>query len=428
MTDREAQLLSRAQKLLKAEQYDRARVLLEQIPDNPRAQQYLKQLARLDPKPTTLAEAQEDLAQADEQLLEAEQERGMVRRAWRMNTAVLVFLGTLLGSLTGAAADFGGAVDTWERFRQLRYPEICIVGSDTILGSALGMATAWEAEFEAANRIRVQINAVGSNSGVRLAANGGCANVIAMSEPMTDEQFQTLSDNGVDLVCAAEIGYDIVVFVTDINNPVSSINRPVLSGMLLGRVDNWSQLSSDFNFPVSVLVREGSGTTDLIIRNIAGFDSQGGRVFPALAEYELCDSNEECLNRTLSTNGALYWTSTSWIRTQPPQYLKVLPVLVNDDDAPINPLRQDVDLDEYPAALQRPLYMYVVRNAGTTDEKLAASQAFLNYVRGVQGQQILEENFFYNHFDQPSEVEVPFPPGFEAITAPNRQICRTPTP
>jgi ABC-type phosphate transport system substrate-binding protein len=428
MDEREKQLLTRAQKLILSEQYDRARVLLEQIPNNPTAQKYLEKLNRLDPAPDTLKEAQEDLEAARHQIEKAEAEiestqRGL-QRAVQVNYAVLVFLGTLLGSLIGAAADLGGAVDTFERFRRMRYPEICIVGSDTILGDGLGMIEAWTEEFEANNRVRVRINATGSNAGVRLAVNGGCANIIAMSEPMTPEQQTLLNDSGVELTCAAEIGYDLVVFVTDINNPVPSINRPVLSGMLMGQVEGWSQLTTDFDFPVSVLVRKGSGTTDLILRNIGNFDSQGGRVFPALADYEVCDSNEQCLDRTLSTNGALYWTSASWIRTQPPQYLKVLPMLLRDDDAPINPLVQDVDLDDYPADLQRPLYMYVVRDANTTDDKIAASRSFLDYVRGVKGQRILEANFFYNHFDQPSDVDVPLPNGFEPFNVPGRSICR----
>jgi hypothetical protein len=99
-------------------------------------------------------------------------------------------------------------------------------------------------------------------------------------------------------------------------------------------------------------------------------------------------------------------------------------MLLRDDDAPINPLVQDVDLDDYPADLQRPLYMYVVRDANTTDDKIAASRSFLDYVRGVKGQRILEANFFYNHFDQPSDVDVPLPNGFEPFNVPGRSICR----
>ncbi|MEO0564507.1 MAG: substrate-binding domain-containing protein, partial [Chloroflexota bacterium] len=339
-------------------------------------------------------------------------------------TAVLIFLATLMGSLIGAAADLGGAVDTFERFQSLRYPSICVVGSDTILGEGLGMIEAWSAGFEAENRVRLQVNATGSTAGVRLAADGGCSNVLAMSEPMSAEQQETLESNGVDLVCAAEIGYDLVVFVTDINNPVSSIDRPGLSGMLLGRVDNWGNFSTEFPFPISILVREGSGTTDLILQQIANYDSEGGREFPPLGNYVSCETNEDCLDRTLSANGSLYWTSASWIRTQPPQYLKVLPLLVDDDDAPINPLVQDVDLDEYPAALQRPLYMYVLKRDDTPDERVAMAERFLRYVRGVRGQQVLEDNFFYNHFDQPSNVDVPLPSGFMPASAPGRRICR----
>lgn len=423
----ERDVLKRARELIREEQYGRARGLLESIPDNETAQKFLERLDAVDPKPKSVDDYAEALEETRHELLEAEediqQQRGAVQRAMRVNTGILVFVGTLLGSLIGAAADFGGAVDTFDRFQTLRYPKLCIVGSDTILGEALGMADDWAADFSADHQVNLGISATGSGTGVRLAASGECAHVLAMSEPISERQEQELLDAGVELSCAAEIGYDIVVLVTDINNPIQNISTTVLSGMLLGRITNWSSLSTDFDYPVTILVREGSGTTDIVLRNIINFDSDGGTVFPPLANYEICDSNEDCLDRTLSTNGGLYWASASWIRTQPPQYLRVLPIL-EGDEAGINPLRDEVDLDRYPRGLQRPLYLYAFDQPSMNDEQRRLAREFVGYVRGVRGQQILEENFFFTHFDQPTRVRVPFPDGFDDIDAPGRTVCR----
>ncbi|MEO0562837.1 MAG: hypothetical protein AAF125_12065, partial [Chloroflexota bacterium] len=81
MSQREQEILTRAKQLIRANQYDRARVLLERIPDNPRAQQYLEQLNRIDPKPRTYEEAVEDLEHVKEELAAAEDEVTMVEKA-----------------------------------------------------------------------------------------------------------------------------------------------------------------------------------------------------------------------------------------------------------------------------------------------------------------------------------------------------------
>ncbi len=428
----ERELLQRAKEMIREKQYDRARVLLNRIPNNKAAIVYLRELDKIDPQPTTLEEAKEDLQHAREEIREAEhdlqQQQNTLERAVRVNSAVLIFFGTLLGSLIGAAADFGGAVDTFDRFRSITYPELCVVGSSTILERGQGMAAEWKDEFQAQEKrqgegVRVTNNPVGSTAGVALAADGGCAHVLAMSEPMTEAQEERLAAGGVELVCAAEIGYDIVVFVTDINNPVTVAPLNDLSGMLLGRVQNWNRLSTAYDAQVTVLARQESGTTEVVLKNVANFDSQGAREFPPLANYRFCDSNEDCLDLALSTPGSLYWVSAAWIRTQPSEYFQVVSI-VDGDDISVNPLEDAVDLDDYPRPLQRPLYMYVVQTRNTSDAQLERARDYLRYVRGVSGQQVLERYAFYNHFDQPTDVNVPFPGGFQPLGTPGRQICR----
>ncbi len=434
MDDKEK--LDRARKLILAEKYSRARQILLSMGDNPNAKKMLATLERIDPMPRTFDEMQAELTkveakvetvqaevdQAEAELEQVETLTGQVQRQFRLSTAVLVFLGSLFGSLIGAAADLGEAVNTFQEFRSIFYPELCVVGSDTILGEGLGMAEAWAASFEESHDVRVRINPTGSTAGLRLAADGGCAHVLAMSEAMDERQQASLTDGGVAVHCAAEIGYDIIVFVTDINNPVTVVTRPVLSGLLNGRTFSWGELSTDFEYPVSILVREGSGTTDVVLRQIANYDSRGATNFPPGANYVFCDSNDDCLDRTLSARGSLYWVSAAWMSTQPPQYLRVLSILQGDESS-VNPLREEVDLNRYPSSLQRPLYMYALDGENTSDEQHQLARGFLRHVRGVGGQQVLEENFFYTHFNEPTEVDVPLPSGFDPPGTPGRQIC-----
>ena len=242
--------------------------------------------------------------------------------------ALLIFFGTLLGSLLGAVADLGEATQTIERFQEIFNPPptLCVVGSDTILGEDLQLSLDWKREFEQRHNVQVDIQAIGSGNGVRRAAEGGCAHVLAMSEAMSQAQYQTLQAAGVQVQCAAPVGYDVIAFVTDINNRLATLQYRDLSRILDGRASNWSALDRRQNVPITIWARPGSGTTAHILSYFASpYSGDTVSDFPATARYAMCDSNEVCLNETLATPGSLYWVSVAWMRTKPPRYLRVLP-------------------------------------------------------------------------------------------------------
>lgn len=349
------------------------------------------------------------------------------RRSKNLTIAVLVFFGSLFGTLIGVAADFSDAEDTLARLRSSFYPELCVVGSDTILGEALGYSTAVKAAFEerinspaVPGDVRVTMEAIGSLNGVARAVSGGCVHVLASSEPLQSINISELVGAGVSIDCAAEIGYDVVAFVTDINNPVPALPRRDLGAILEGRIGNWAEINRRFEAPINILYRPGSGTTDFVFRNLIGHTD--ANLPPPGAIYQACGSNEDCLNATLSTRGSLYWVSTAWMRTQPPEYLRVLPILTGDE-APINPLADDVDITAYPAFLVRPLYMYVLRRADTPPETSRLAREFLSFVRSVNGQQLLEARHFYTYFAQPRDVALPLPPDFTTDGGGQRVTC-----
>jgi ABC-type phosphate transport system substrate-binding protein len=351
------------------------------------------------------------------------------KRGSSLGLGLLVFIGSLLGTLIGVAADFGDAADTVARIQEAFYPQLCVAGSDTILGESLGysgaIASAFEQRINASptSRVRVSVDAIGSVNGVRRAVEGDCVDVLASSEPIQPISISELTGAGISIDCAAEIGYDVVAFVTDINNPIPNLNRRNLTGILTGAIRNWAELNRSYEAPIRILFRPGSGTTDFVLRNVARHENPFNP--PPAATYLPCGSNEDCLNQTLANRGTLYWVSTAWMRTQPERYLRVLPILSGDEQA-FNPLTDDISLNDYPAVLIRPLYMYVLRRPGTTPEVASLGQRFLEYVRSVEGQQILEAHHFYTYFAQPRDVSVPLPPGFETDATGHRVICRTP--
>lgn len=333
--------------------------------------------------------------------------------------AFLVFLATLAGNLIALVASLADATGLVVPVLDLTspMPRLAIAGSTTILGPELRLVSAWSEAFQALHldarelpfageverKVRIGVEAVGTLRGIDLAA-GGQVQLLAASEALNDADLQRLADAGVTIECAAPIGYDVIAFVTDITNRLARpLNRPELVGILDGSIRNWSEVGGA-RAPIRVFAREGSGTTDLVLRAYLGR--------PELpAHFLRCGSQSDCLNLTLSTPGSLYWVSSAWLLTQPSDYLR--PVWIELDPGPNadTPGAQFIP-SRYPPDLVRPLYMYVLRGEHLDARSTDLGVQYLSFVRGVAGQQILEAHHFYTYFEPPKGVVVRLPPGF----------------
>ncbi len=335
--------------------------------------------------------------------------------------ALFLFFGSFLGSLIGVASDFKNAqdlvVDAVAWFDPS--PQLNIVGSDTVLGEKLEMAEAWKKNFveltkwkqdigfqTITRKVDVNIHPIGSHKGLE-AAGQGKVHLLAMSDPMTPEQRQKLEANHIKLRCAAEIGYDIIVFVTDLNNNVPAFSRYALKNILRGNFSNWSQISdrAEKSRKIQILAREGSGTTHFILHNFLGEGEFPEHFIP-------CDSNELCLDTALSIPGSMYWGSAAWLYTQPPRYVHPLLIRRDYDQAPQNPLNKYFDANNYPGEMLRGLYMYVLDGPDIDPKSSELAKEFFLYVRGIHGQAILEKSHFYTYLKPPAEVKLALPQDF----------------
>lgn len=419
--------LEQAKKLIDQKAYDRARALLRQMPYNREAQAHLQIIDRLAPdEPEKPKSPIRKLGTPPPPNKKSPKTRNPNPKKARGNRIFfLLFSGlVLLMSLTLGVSALLVIQPTATPVPASSGPEICVVGSDTILGSALGMIDTWTQTFTETHEAQFTVAAIGSGNGVERAVSGECTHVLAMSEPMSDHQYNELMDAGIEIICAAEIGYDMVAFSTEINNPVESVTLPELADILNGEVANWQSIDPEFDRPIFILARRGSGTTDFVLRNVAHHDSAAGEWLPPNADYIVCDSNESCLEETLSTHGSLYWSSAAWLSMQRPDFLNVLSVALDAQHAPVNPLDEAGNLNTYPSPLLRPLYMYVLQSNSATEVQLELAKEFFLHVRSLDGQTNLQDHHFYPHFKQPSDIEVPLPPGFDSVGAPNRMVCK----
>ncbi|MFQ3674762.1 MAG: hypothetical protein SNJ83_14315 [Aggregatilineales bacterium] len=109
------------------------------------------------------------------------------------------------------------------------------------------------------------------------------------------------------------------------------------------------------------------------------------------------------------------------MRTKPPRYLRVLPILVNDE-RPINPLQDNFSLEEYPSRLVRPLYLYVVIGPNMSIEQAQLARDFLAYARSLNGQSLLEQRGYITYFDSVTGIPIELPSPF----LPDPSTGRTP--
>ncbi len=352
--------------------------------------------------------------------------RGNARLAWLLFIAT--FLGTSLGIVAELADASGLIIPVLELVNPA--PEIRIVGSNTVLADELGMAEVWKEEFQAREQwtvnvplagditrtVGVGINPIGTVNGIENAIGGNKIDVLTASEPLTRQQIEQLEGAGVTIQCATEVGYDVVAFVTDFSNTAPLISNQDMSKIMIGETLDWFAVGGDPQ-RIRILARPGSGTTEVILNNYTGSTEWQDHFIPCGEE----GGNQACLDLTLRIPGSLYWVSSAWMRTQPTQYLAVVPTRgrSGSDEAP-SPIEEAFDPNAYPRELIRPLYMYVLSGGAMDAESTDVAKRFLRYVRSVHGQETLENHFFYTFFDPPGapgEIPLDLPAPFDEPNA-----------
>lgn len=271
---------------------------------------------------------------------------------------------------------------------------LCLRGSNTILGTE--MAATWRETFAQEQNIDIEIDDTGTQAAVEAALAGECVNLLAASEALTADQMDQLAAADIRIGDETIIGRDVIVFVTNPDNPVAGVTVAQLAEILLGSITNWEAVGGT-NQPIQVLLRTGSGTTNEVFIVVADFEpfvTVPGEPFPPDLDFIACGDdggNAACLEQVQTTPGALYWSSKALIGGYD---LRVIPILTADGTS-VDPDAPDFDPDAYPESLQRSLYMYPLDRAGAEDDTaVSAAETFLDYILSDAGQQVLADQGF----------------------------------
>ncbi|RKZ83533.1 MAG: hypothetical protein DRR19_18980 [Candidatus Parabeggiatoa sp. nov. 1] len=256
-----------------------------------------------------------------------------------------------------------------------------------MLGEGLPLSAEWQKEFKALTRwedsipmvgtiersVEITVTDVGSHLGIEQAIEGN-VDLLVASEPLPNEKIKQLNNQGISIRCAAEIGYDVIVFVTHLQNKIDSVSEPSIKKILKGEYTHWSDVNPNWEAkPIHFFARTQSGTTSLILKAFTDSDK-------VRSHFIECASNSDCFNRMLGMHGSTYWVSSSWLYTQPPNYLHPFFIRHEKFERPQNPFKDDFKPDHYHAKMIHPLYMYVL-SGGSIDpisSDYAKLSSFLN--------------------------------------------------
>jgi len=245
--------------------------------------------------------------------------------------------------------------------------EVVVTGSTTV--GPLGIMCAEEFNI-AQDDYHVSVSQTGTGAGVTSIAEGDSDIAMASREITPDEKAKYGDKFQENL-----IGYDgIAICVSNAvyNAGVTSLTKDQIKGIYSGSIKNWKEVGGPDD-EIYVTSREiGSGTRDSFLEDIYGSKTVDT---PGVNTYS--SSNSEIKMAITGSDKAIGYLGYSYTESD-----KMTPVKV--DGIGINPAT--IKDKTYPLA--RKLYL------DTFGEPTPGAQAFIDYVKGPEGQQIAVDNGF----------------------------------
>lgn len=242
-----------------------------------------------------------------------------------------------------------------------------VSGSTTVLPV---VSRAAEAYMGAHSEFRIIVNAGGSGVGVKQVGEGQ-TDIGMISRDITKEEYENYADAKLT---PHAIGRDAVVPVVSseiYDAGVTSLTLEQVASIYRGDVDNWSEFGGP-NKEIYVIDKEASrGTRQVFMKYVMGdkkADAPG-------ADAVLGSNNEEQTALTQS-DSAIGMLSQAWLNDD----VKGLSIIL-DDGTVVEPILDNIRNNRFPITRD----LLVVTRADIS----APAQAFLEYIKGPEGQEIV---------------------------------------
>ncbi|MEN6472583.1 MAG: phosphate ABC transporter substrate-binding protein [Syntrophaceae bacterium] len=242
--------------------------------------------------------------------------------------------------------------------------QITIKGSTTVLPIAQAAAEVFMEKNPAA---RISVQGGGSGVGITSLIEKTC-DIADSSRKIKDEEIAKAKTGGV-IANEIPIAMDGIAMIVHPSNKLSALTRRQIQDIYTGKVSDWSELGVGKG-KIVVLSRDTSSGTYESFENLA---INKEKVRP---DALINASNQAIASTVANTPGAIGYIGHGYLSK------KVKAVTVDG----IACTRENILSGKYP--LSRALYMYT--NAKPTGDV----KAFIDFVLGPQGKQLIEEEGF----------------------------------
>jgi phosphate transport system substrate-binding protein len=247
-----------------------------------------------------------------------------------------------------------------------------IGGSTTVLPIAQKEAEVYMNKFP---QTVISVSGSGSGDGLKALLDGSI-DLANSSRGLKPKEVEEATKAGIELIPHV-IAFDCIVPVVHLQNPLKAISLEQLKNIYNGSIKNWKELNGQDN-PIVVISRDfSSGTFEIWQEKVLGKDR-------VRADAQMQSSNGGVVKTVANNKYAIGYVGLGYVSDK----LKAL--AVNGVAASAAAAKDG----SFPLA--RELYMFT-RNAPN-----AAVAKFLEFVKGKQGQSIVEAEGFVAAYSAPS--------------------------
>ncbi len=242
--------------------------------------------------------------------------------------------------------------------------KVVLEGSTTVLPIAQRAA---EVFMDAHKDADLSVRGGGSGVGIASILDGSC-DIADASRAIERSEIKEGKKHGKNILPTV-IARDGIAVVVNPSNPVKGLTKEQIRDIYTGKYSNWSEVGGG-DEKIVVVSRDSSSGTFVTFTNVV---LKKREVRP---DAILQASNQAVATTVAGTPGAVGYVGMGYLGPR----LKTLSV-----DG-VLPSRQTVHSRKYPVS--RPLYMYTNGKPG------GVVKQFLDFVRGKEGQKIVEEEGF----------------------------------
>lgn len=293
----------------------------------------------------------------------------MGRRGWIRGFGLTLGGGALLAAALAGCGRRGEPLPGTAADSTIR-----MIGSTTVLP----LAEKWREAFnEVRPEIDIAVSGGGSGTGIK-ALISGTAEIAMSSREIKPGEMEQAQEAGLTL---AEhlVAYDGIAVIVHAANPLDELSVEQLSDIYAGRVSDWASVGVRGLGEIQVVSRDSASGTyeafkDLVVTR-QGTDKTRDYAAAALKQT----SNQAVLALVSKTKGAIGYVGLGYL-DDGVKALRVVPMGAGEAAAPTG---ENVASGKYPVS--RSLYCY------TVGEPAGALKDFLDWVKGSEGQAVVEE-------------------------------------